>query len=98
MAGMQQQELADLAGMNSSHISLIEKGKRKPSAGALERLCKALKIPAHLFMLLGAEPSDLKVAGHGEIRRAGESLALLLFENVGRSSKRGKRKPSAQLA
>jgi transcriptional regulator with XRE-family HTH domain len=94
IAGLQQQELADLADMNSSHISLIEKEKRKPSADALERLCKALQVPAHLFMLLGAERSDLRIAAQGEIQRAGESLALLLFDNAPRRNKRARRKQS----
>lgn len=97
IAGLQQQELADLADMNSSHISLIEQGKRKPSAGALGRLCTALQVPTHLFMLLGAEASDLKIAAHGEIQRAGESLAFLLFDNVLRRNKRARRKQSSKV-
>jgi transcriptional regulator with XRE-family HTH domain len=82
MAGLQQNALADLAGLNSSHICLIESGKRKPSVGALDELCKALRIPKHLFMLLGAEPKDLNVSDPSEIQRAAESLARLLFGNA----------------
>lgn len=88
LAGLQQKELARQAKMNPSHVSLIEMGKRKPSAKALEKLCRALRIPAHLFMLLGAEAQDLKVRDEGEIQRAAESLARLLFSSADRSRDR----------
>src|ERR1700730_2054394 len=89
MAGLQQKEVADRAGMNSSHICLIELGKRKPSVQALEKICKALGIPNHLFMLLGAEASDLNVGDPDGIRRAAESLAHILFSNASRRRRSG---------
>lgn len=89
MAGLQQQEVADRAGMNSSHISLIEMGKRKPSVQALEKLCRALGIPNHLFMLLGADEGDLNIGDSDGIRRAAESLAQLLFSNGARHRRAG---------
>jgi transcriptional regulator with XRE-family HTH domain len=79
MAGFQQNNLAKLAGLNPSHVSLIEKGKRKPSVDALERLCKAMRIPMDLFMLLGAEGKDLNVSDPEQISRAATSLGRLLF-------------------
>jgi transcriptional regulator with XRE-family HTH domain len=84
MAGLQQKEVADRAGMNSSHISLIEMGKRKPSVRAMEKLCKALGVPNHLFMLLGADANDLNIGDSDGIRRAAESLAQVLFSNAPR--------------
>lgn len=96
MAGIQQKELAVLAGLDPSHISLIEKGKRKPSVGTLELLCRALQIPSHLFMLLGAEREDLNVAAPAEVQRAAESLAHLLFENAFEYSSRRPRRTSRQ--
>jgi transcriptional regulator with XRE-family HTH domain len=89
MAGLQQKEVADRAGINSSHISLIEMGKRKPSVRALDKLCKALGIPNHLFMLLGAEASDLNIGDSDGVRRAAESLAHLLFSNAPRHRRAG---------
>jgi len=59
IAGLQQKELAELAGIDPSHISLIEVGKRKPSVDMVEKLAKALQIPEHLFTLLAAESEDL---------------------------------------
>jgi transcriptional regulator with XRE-family HTH domain len=87
MAGLQQKELADLAGVNASHICLLELGKRKPSVGMLGKLCEAMKIPKHLFMLLGAEREDLNIADPKEIHRAAESLAHLLFLNAPKTRK-----------
>ena len=88
MAGLQQKELADRAGLNSSHICLIEMGKRRPSVQALEKLCKALGVPNHLFMLLGADASDLNIGDSDGIRRAAESLGELLFSNAPRRQRR----------
>lgn len=96
MAGLQQKELAVLVGLDPSHISLIEKGKRKPSVGTLDRLCRELKIPNHLFMLLGAERDDLNVAAPSQIQRAAESLAHLLFENASEFSIRRSRRTPRQ--
>lgn len=88
IAGLQQKEVADLSGINSSHISLMEMGKRKPSVKSLEKLCKALRIPKHLFMLLGAESSDFNIADPEEMHRVAESLARLLFSNAHRHGRR----------
>lgn len=94
MAGLQQNEVADLAGMNSSYVCLLEMGKRKPSVQALQKLCKALKVPHHLFVLLGAEAKDLNIADPDEIHRAAESLAHLLFLNAPRNQRQRDRSAS----
>lgn len=79
IAGLQQQELARRAGVNSSYLSLIEMGKRKPSLKVVHNLSKALGIPSHLFTLLASEPEDLRLAEPFEFQQATESLARLLF-------------------
>jgi transcriptional regulator with XRE-family HTH domain len=82
VAGMSQRELALEAKLDASHISLIEKGERKPSVDALQRLAKALGIPQHLFALLGAEPSDLRNIDGPELGRISESLARYLIGEI----------------
>jgi transcriptional regulator with XRE-family HTH domain len=82
IAGLQQKELAELADIDPSHISLIEVGKRKPSLGTAEKLAKALQIPEHLFALLAAEPEDLDLKDPKELERAAQSLAQLLLRNA----------------
>jgi transcriptional regulator with XRE-family HTH domain len=82
IAGIRQKQLAKLSRLDASHISLIEKGKRQPSLEALEKISNALNIPQDLLILLAAEPNDLRSRTPGEIHRAAESLAGMLFTYV----------------
>jgi len=77
--GLSQKELASKAGIGSSHISLIEAGKRSPSLATVEKICKALKVPTHLVMLLAAEPGEVQ-AQHMESLKdlSGHLLQLLV--------------------
>lgn len=89
IAGLQQKELAELAGIDPSHVSLIEVGKRKPSVDTVGRLAKALHMPNHLFTLLAAEPDDLDMKEPKELEKAIQSLAQLLLRNTTHSRSRG---------
>jgi transcriptional regulator with XRE-family HTH domain len=91
-AGLQQKELAELASVDPSHISLIETGKRQPSVGTLEKLSKALRIPHHLFVLLAAEPQDLRTNTPEDLNQISQSLARFLLGHAqsGRA-RRGRR-------
>jgi XRE family transcriptional regulator of biofilm formation len=95
IAGIRQKQLAKLSGLDASHISLIEKGKRRPSLETLEKLSNALNVPQDLLLLLAAGPNDLKSRTPGEIQRAAESLASMLFSYApSREAKNyGKRRP-----
>ena len=86
ISGLQQKELAQLADIDPSHISLMEMGKRKPSIGTVQKLAKALQIPDHLLTLLAAEPDDLDMKNPEELQRAAQSLTHLLLQH-GASSK-----------
>jgi transcriptional regulator with XRE-family HTH domain len=79
LAGVRQKQLAKLADVDPSHISLIEKGKREPSLDLLERLSSALGIPQDLLVLLSTEDKDLKLRNAKEIQRVAESIANLFF-------------------
>lgn len=79
ISGLQQKDLAELAGLDASYVSMIEVGKRKPSLSAITKLSKALGLPQHLFMLLASEPDDLSIADPEELQRATESLAQFLL-------------------
>lgn len=50
--GMTQEELAVAASMERSYVSDIERGTRNPSVAALGRLAEALKIEAHLLLVI----------------------------------------------
>ena len=69
VSGLQQQELAERAGLNASHISLIEKGSRKPSVAAIEKLSKALEMPESLFTMLAANQETLRESARRNSRR-----------------------------
>jgi transcriptional regulator with XRE-family HTH domain len=93
IAGMEQKDLAAGSELDASHISLIEKGDRQPSTGAISKLCKALQIPEPLFAMLAAEASDLKGIDVQEFEKIGTYLARFLIRYEP-AAKRSKRKPS----
>ena len=76
--GLSQKELASKAGIGSSHISLIEAGKRSPSLGTVEKICDALNVPTHLVMLLAAEPEDIKTSPSDNLKDFSGMLLQLL--------------------
>jgi transcriptional regulator with XRE-family HTH domain len=82
ISGLQQKELAELAHVDPSHISLIEKGRRKPSVDTIEKLATALQIPEDLLMLLAAELEDLDIKDAKELERAVHALADLILRRA----------------
>ncbi|HTG17946.1 MAG TPA: helix-turn-helix transcriptional regulator [Blastocatellia bacterium] len=91
--GLQQRELAKLAGLTASHLSLIEAGKRRPSVGALHKVSQALEMPTHLLTLLAAESEDLSLVDPQELTALGESLARLLVKDeraMSKTARKGK--------
>jgi transcriptional regulator with XRE-family HTH domain len=91
VSGLQQQELAERAGLNASHISLIEKGSRKPSVAAIEKLSRALSIPESLFTMLAAESGDVSGINEGELEGIGRYLARFVIHNAGTKTTTGNR-------
>lgn len=98
IAGLQQKQLASLAKIDPSHVSLIEKGKRTPSLGTLQKLSKALGIPHHLLVLLSAEHDDFNLDDPEELKRAVESLAHVILGHGQRPKQRAPRRGTAKQA
>jgi transcriptional regulator with XRE-family HTH domain len=92
IAGLSQKELAKRADIDPSHISLIEKGKRKPTLRTLERLIRALDIPHDLIILLSADRNELAISDPKELERVAQSMVRLLVRN-GPKTKRRRRSP-----
>ena len=92
IAGLEQKELAELAKLDASHISLIERGKRNPTVATLERISQALKVPYHLLTLLSVEAKDLKNVRSSQAKELGEHIAKLLLTESNAS--KSARKPS----
>ncbi len=82
IAGLTQKEVAAKASLDPSHLSLIESGRRNPSIATVEKLCRALNIPNHLFTLLASEPADLNAADPQELAKISESLTRLVLHHV----------------
>lgn len=78
-AGLQQQELAQKAGLTPGYISLVEMGRRNPSPSALRKLSRALGIPPHLLTLLATEPEDADLLDQKEIESIGNALLSLVL-------------------
>ena len=51
LRGLSQKGLADACKVTPAAISAIETGKSKPSFVMLDKIAKALKIPAHLLLV-----------------------------------------------
>lgn len=84
LAELEQKGLAKRAGLDASHISLIEQGKRNPTVATLEKIALALDMPYHILTLLASESKDLKNVSTREISELAERLARILL-NEGRA-------------
>lgn len=49
-AGFSQEELAYRSGIDRTYISMIERGKRKPTINILFKICEALHIKPSVFI------------------------------------------------
>jgi transcriptional regulator with XRE-family HTH domain len=98
IANMTQAELASEAGLDTSHISLIEHGKRRPSTRTLDKISHALQIPHHLMLLLGTEQKDLRGIRQSDLELVGQSLVHAIVKHENRDSKPAKRKRSRRTA
>lgn len=65
---MTQQQVARLAGVEQSHLSLLERGQRAPSLPALERIADALRFPLFALTYL-ASPEEALAPFPQEVRR-----------------------------
>jgi transcriptional regulator with XRE-family HTH domain len=81
IAGMEQRQVARAAGLDPSHISLIENGDRKPSLAAISKLSRALTIPEPLFNMLATQSADLQGIEEQEFQKIGVYLAKFLLRS-----------------
>jgi transcriptional regulator with XRE-family HTH domain len=96
IAGIQQKDLAGKAGIDASHVSMIEMGKRQPSMIVVNKISAALGMPPHLLALLSADHDDVAINDPEELKRAAASLAHLVLGNGGKKRIRRSKKLSAR--
>ena len=78
--GFTQGDLARKARLSVSHLSLLERGLRDPTMGAVESIAKALKVPVSILVFLSAEPDELGGMTM-EVREKLSALALSLLHD-----------------
>jgi transcriptional regulator with XRE-family HTH domain len=80
--GISQQELAKLAEIRPSYLSMLERGDRKnPSTDLMARIARALNLPMPLLVLLGSNSSDLNLINPSEANRLARALLDALTES-----------------
>jgi transcriptional regulator with XRE-family HTH domain len=77
---LEQKELAKLAELNPSYISLIESNRRAPSPAALEAIARALRVPLYLLMLLASDKNDLHGVSETEATLLGRQLLDVVLQ------------------
>lgn len=55
-----QKEVADLAGISVSYLSLLEQGKRNPSLSTIEKISLALGVSSPILFFLCADEDGLE--------------------------------------
>jgi transcriptional regulator with XRE-family HTH domain len=56
---MKQSDLADLAQISVSYLSLLEQGKRDPNFSTVQHIASALNIPISILAFLAAEKEEI---------------------------------------
>lgn len=77
--GLSQAQLADRLSVGTSHLSLLEAGKRQPSVQVLEEVATALTVPPHLLTLIASDATDIEDPKNAEeIGRLAKALLRVL--------------------
>jgi transcriptional regulator with XRE-family HTH domain len=77
--GLNQAQLAERLSVGTSHVSLLEAGKRQPSVQVLDEVATVLNVPPHLLTLLASEPADIDNPKNAdEIARLAQALLKVL--------------------
>jgi transcriptional regulator with XRE-family HTH domain len=57
--GLSQGELAKLAGISVSYLSMLENSKRDPTISTVQKIANALGVPIEILFFLGADSGEL---------------------------------------
>ena len=80
LRGLRQDEVAKQAKLSTSYVSLIEAGRRVPSATAVAKLARGLRVPAPLLTLLAMDPNSLPEKEGKAFEQLGRTMLALLVE------------------
>jgi transcriptional regulator with XRE-family HTH domain len=77
--GLTLAQLAERVSVGTSHLSLIESGKRSPSVEVLHEIADGLETPLHLLTLLASDPAEFnKPSNSTQVIEAAGALVRLL--------------------
>lgn len=77
--GLSQSELANLAAISVSYLSLLERGKRDPTFSIVEGIASALDVPVSILVFLSADDEEMSGLSP-ELREKLSYTALRLME------------------
>lgn len=77
--GLNQSELANIAGISVSYLSLLERGKRDPTFSTVENIASALDVPVSILVFLAANEEEMSGLSP-ELREKLSYTALQLME------------------
>jgi len=78
LRGYTQSELANQAGLSTSHLSLIEQNKREPSLTLIKSLSKNLDIPLSILIFLSTQEEEIPELNSNQIDRLRNDLLKLV--------------------
>ena len=78
---LNQTELADIAGISVSYLSLLERGHRDPTFSTVENIASGLKVPVSILIFLAADDEDMTGLSP-ELREKLSYTALQLIEKA----------------
>lgn len=56
---LNQNELANLAGISTSYLSMLERGKRDPNFSTVQQIANGLNIPVSILVFLAADEKEI---------------------------------------
>jgi transcriptional regulator with XRE-family HTH domain len=82
---LNQKQMAELLGISQNYLSLIESGKKKPSADRISEMAKNLKISSDALVFIASDvPEELSSKDRKDFNRLQMNIiSLLLFELTG---------------
>lgn len=68
-SGWRQADLAAALGVNYSYVSLLLRGKRRPSLRMVEKMAEVTRIPVGTLVAESGKPPPRKMSMNGKARR-----------------------------
>lgn len=75
-----QGELASLAGISQTYLSLIETNEKEPTISTLTSICVALRLPVPILMFLALDEADVPTQKREAFKLLGPTLNLMVSE------------------